>query len=115
MTEPDLNRLNARSTILKALAHPTRLWLLEQLQQQDLSVLELTRGVNADISTVSKHLSVLKQVGIISNRREGKQVFYSLETPCLLNMFSCVETVLEKNALAHAALVKPSSETSSRE
>lgn len=99
-------RLNARAAILKAMAHPTRLWLLEQLQQQERCVCELNDGVNADMSTVSKHLSVLKQAGIISSRREGKQIFYRLETPCLLNMFSCVEKVIEKNAKAQAALVQ---------
>lgn len=106
MTEQEQLRLNARATVLKALAHPTRLWLLEQLQQQEHCVCDLTDGVNADISTVSKHLSVLKQAGIISSRRDGKQIYYRLETPCLLNMLGCVETVLEKNARTHAALIK---------
>ena len=66
---------------------------------------DLTDGVNADISTVSKHLSVLKQAGIVSSRRDGKQIYYRLETPCLLKMLSCVETVIEKNAQNHAELV----------
>lgn len=107
MTEQEQFKLNARAAVLKALAHPTRLWLLEQLQQQDHSVCDLTNGVNADISTVSKHLSVLKQAGIVSSRRHGKQIFYHLETPCLLKMFGCVEAVLEKNAKAHAVLLTP--------
>ncbi|GIU50527.1 MULTISPECIES: ArsR/SmtB family transcription factor [Shewanella] len=107
MTEQEQLRLDARSAVLKALAHPTRLWLLEQLQQNERCVCDLTDGVNADISTVSKHLSVLKQAGIISSRREGKKIFYRLETPCLLKMFDCVETVIEKNAKKQAALLKP--------
>ncbi|MCL1048637.1 metalloregulator ArsR/SmtB family transcription factor [Shewanella abyssi] len=107
MTAQELLRLNARAAVLKAMAHPTRLWLLEQLQQQEHCVCGLTDGVNADISTVSKHLSVLKQAGIVSSRRDGKQIFYRLETPCLLKMFACVEAVLEKNAKAQAALLKP--------
>ena len=105
MTEEQRRKLAARAAVLKALAHPTRLWLLEQLQQQEQCVCELTDGVNADISTVSKHLSVLKQVGIISSRREGKQIYYRLETPCLLKMLGCLETVIEKNARNHAELV----------
>lgn len=105
MTEQDQLKLNARAAVLKALAHPTRLWLVEQLQQQERCVCELTDGVNADISTVSKHLSLLRQAGIISSRRDGKQIYYRLETPCLLKMLSCVESVIEKNAAHHAALV----------
>ena len=96
MTEQEQLRLNARAAVLKALAHPTRLWLLEQIQQQERCVCNLTDGINADISTVSKHLSILKQVGIVSSRRDGKQIYYRLETPCLLKMVGCVETVLEK-------------------
>ena len=88
-------RLNKRATLLKALAHPTRLWLVEQLEHQERCVCELTDGVDADISTVSKHLSLLRQAGIVASRREGKQIFYRLETPCLLNMLSCIETALE--------------------
>ncbi|MCG9728477.1 metalloregulator ArsR/SmtB family transcription factor [Shewanella sp. Isolate13] len=105
MTEQEQLKLNARAAVLKALAHPTRLWLVEQLQQQERCVCELTDGVNADISTVSKHLSLLRQAGIISSRRDGKQIYYRLETPCLLKMLSCVESVIEKNAAHHAALV----------
>ncbi|GIU30876.1 metalloregulator ArsR/SmtB family transcription factor [Shewanella sp. MBTL60-007] len=105
MTEQEQLKLNARAAVLKALAHPTRLWLVEQLQQQERCVCELTDGVNADISTVSKHLSLLRQAGIISSRRDGKQIYYRLETPCLLKMLSCVESVIERNAAHHAALV----------
>ncbi|MCL1146557.1 metalloregulator ArsR/SmtB family transcription factor [Shewanella marinintestina] len=105
MTEQEQQKFNARAAILKALAHPTRLWLVEQLQQQERCVCELTDGVNADISTVSKHLSLLRQAGIVSSRRDGKQIFYRLETPCLLKTLSCLESVIEKNAAKHAALV----------
>ncbi|MBY6186449.1 metalloregulator ArsR/SmtB family transcription factor [Marinobacter hydrocarbonoclasticus] len=96
----------ARAQVLKALAHPTRLWLVEQLEQQERCVCELVEGVDADISTVSKHLSVLKQAGIVSRRRQGKQIFYRLQTPCLLKMLSCVETVLSKNAEASLAVIE---------
>lgn len=109
MTDQEQLRLNARAAVLKALSHPTRLWLLEQIQQQERCVCDLTGGINADISTVSKHLSVLKQVGIVSSRRDGKQIYYRLETPCLLKMIDCIETVLEKNAQAQASLLQPCS------
>ncbi|MCG9747891.1 metalloregulator ArsR/SmtB family transcription factor [Shewanella sp. Isolate8] len=88
-------RLNSRAALLKALAHPTRLWLVEQLEQQERCVCELTDGVDADISTVSKHLLLLRQAGIVASRRQGKQIYYRLETPCLLGMLTCIETALE--------------------
>ncbi|WP_240473420.1 metalloregulator ArsR/SmtB family transcription factor [Ferrimonas senticii] len=100
MTTFDLAQYQARTQVLKALAHPTRLWLVEQLEQQERCVCELVCGVDADISTVSKHLSVLKNAGIVSCRRQGKQIFYRLETPCLLKLMNCVETVISSNAKA---------------
>ena len=65
----------------------------------------LTDMVGDDISTVSKHLAVLKNAGIVADEKRGTQVFYSLRVPCVLNFFSCVESVLETNAKEHAALV----------
>ena len=51
--------------------------------------------VGADVSTVSKHLSLLKNAGIVEDDKRGTQVFYSLKVPCVLNFFTCVESVLE--------------------
>lgn len=85
-----------RSAVIKALAHATRLFIVEQLAQREHCVCELTAMVGADISTVSKHLSVLKQAGVISDEKRGSQVWYSLRVPCILNFFGCVEAVLEQ-------------------
>ena len=85
-----------RAAILKALAHPTRLFLVDELGKGERCVCELTAMVGADISTVSKHLAVLKSAGIVRDEKRGLQVFYSLRTPCVLNFFSCCELVMEK-------------------
>ena len=90
--------LNAKANILKALGHPTRLWIAEQLADGEKCVCELVEPLELDFSTVSKHLSVLKQAGIVEIDKRGKQVFYSLKVPCILNFMDCVERVLENNA-----------------
>jgi len=59
--------------------------------------------IGADISTVSKHLSVLKQAGLVVDDKRGNQVFYQLRVPCILNFLGCVESVLELQAEDHAA------------
>jgi len=87
--------LEARSRVLKAMAHPSRLLIIEELAKEEHSVLELTAMVGADISTVSRHLAVLKQAGIVADDKRGNQVFYRLRVPCILNFFGCVESVLE--------------------
>jgi ArsR family transcriptional regulator len=91
-------RFDARARILKAMAHPTRLFLVDELSRGERCVCELTEMVGADVSTVSKHLSVLRQAGILRDEKRGAKVYYQLRVPCILNFFSCVETVLKTKA-----------------
>lgn len=90
-------KFEARARIIKALSHPTRLFILEELAKKEKCVNDLTKMIGSDISTVSKHLSVLKQVGIVGDEKRGLQVWYSLKIPCILNFFGCVEEVLKAN------------------
>lgn len=98
--------LDARAGVLKAMAHPTRLFIIEELEKEERCVCDLTEQIGADVSTVSKHLSVLKQAGIVSDDKRGNQVFYSLRVPCILNFFGCVESVLESTVRDRAAVLK---------
>lgn len=91
-------RYNARARIVKALAHPTRLFIVDELSKRERCVCELTTMVGADISTVSKHLSLLKTAGIVVDEKRGAQVFYSLRVGCVLKFFDCVEAVMRSVA-----------------
>ncbi len=88
----------ARAGIIKALAHPSRLLIVDRLAAREYCVCELTDLVGSDMSTVSKHLSVLRNAGIVDSDKRGSQVYYRLTMPCILNFFSCVESVLESKA-----------------
>jgi len=83
-----------RAQIMKAMAHPTRLFIVDELSRGERCVCDLTAMVGDDISTVSKHLAVLKKAGIVEIDKRGLQVFYRLKVPCVLNFFHCVESVL---------------------
>lgn len=96
----------ARAKIVKAMAHPTRLFIVDQLSRKELCVCEMTDMIGADTSTVSKHLSILKNAGIVSIDKRGAQVFYKLRVPCILNFFGCVEGVLKSSAREHMHLIK---------
>jgi DNA-binding transcriptional ArsR family regulator len=91
-------RYEARARIVKALAHPTRLFIVDELSKRERCVCELTEMVGDDISTVSKHLSVLKTAGIVVDEKRGTQVFYSLRVGCVLKFFDCVEAVMQSVA-----------------
>lgn len=99
-------RFKARARILRAIAHPTRLFIVHELSQTQKCVCELTEMVGADISTVSKHLAVLRSAGIVQDEKRGSQVFYKLKVPCVLNFLSCVESVIESSAREQLDLVK---------
>ena len=89
----------ARAKVLKAMGHATRLYIVNELADGEKCVCELQEKIGADMSTVSKHLSVLREAGILSSTKKGNQVFYSLRCPCVLQFFSCVESVLRTSAL----------------
>ena len=89
-------KYQSRARIVKAMAHPTRLFLVDELAKRgERCVCELTEMVGDDISTVSKHLAVLKNAGIISDEKRRNQVFYRLRVPCIMEFFRCVEAVIE--------------------
>lgn len=98
MDKRALARFEARAEIMKAMAHPTRLFIADELSRGERCVCELTEMVGADVSTVSKHLSILRNAGIVEDEKRGAQVFYRLKMRCVLNFFACVETVLESRA-----------------
>lgn len=93
-------RYDARARIAKALAHPSRLMILEALKNREVCVCDLTELVGADQSTVSKHLAVLKQAGLVEDRKAGVMVFYKLRVSCLQGFWDCIETVLAQNLKA---------------
>jgi ArsR family transcriptional regulator len=76
--------------VFKALGHPTRLWIVKQLADGEHCVCEFVEAVNADFSTISKHLSVLKRAGVIADDKRGKSVYYRLVCPCILDMVDCL-------------------------
>jgi ArsR family transcriptional regulator len=92
------DKFEARARIFKALAHPTRLFIVNELSRQECCVCELTGMIEADTSTVSRHLSILYQAGIVDYEKRGLQVWYRLRMPCVVGFFSCIESVLKANA-----------------
>lgn len=91
---------DARVRIIKAIAHPSRLFIVDQLSSGERCVCELTAMIGADISTISKHLALLKKAGIVEDRKEGLQVFYRLKTPCIMRFIDCVESVQSERKAA---------------
>ena len=94
----DVETYGFRAGVIKAMAHPSRLMIIDALSEGERCVCELQELVGSDLSTVSKHLSVLRNSGIVAGRKEGLQVFYRLRVPCILNFFGCVDAVIQDDA-----------------
>lgn len=96
----------AGATIMKALAHPTRLFIIDMLVEKgECCVCELTKVIGSDASTVSRHLAELKNVGIIRSDKRGQMVFYHLHVKCVVRVFECIKSVAKSNANHHAKLL----------
>ncbi len=83
--------LELRAKIFKALGHPSRLKMVEGLFAGERCVCELQAMVGSDVSTVSKHLNILKEAGILQDERRGTNIYYSLKMKCVANFLGCVE------------------------
>jgi len=104
--DPELEaRYQARAKIMKAMSHPTRLFIVDEVAKGERCVCELTEAIGDHISTVSKHLAVLKNAGIVSSEKRGSHVVYRLRVPCALDFFDCVERVLKAVASKHNELI----------
>lgn len=106
MNSKNREKYEARAAILKAMAHPSRLFIVDRLSEREHCVCELTDEIGADMSTVSKHLSILRNAGLVGSERRGNQIYYHLNVPCAMNFFTCVEEVLAHNAKRHLDAIK---------
>jgi ArsR family transcriptional regulator len=85
------------ATVAKAVAHPHRLALLEQLAQGERSVELLADRVHLSIANASQHLQHMRQSGLVNARREGKFVFYRLADETVLELLAAIRRVAERN------------------
>jgi len=90
------DKYEARARIIKAMGHPTRLFILDELSKVgEECMCDLTEKIGVDVSTVSRHLALLKGAGIVENEKRGAMVFYRLKITCLMKFLDCVDNVMK--------------------
>ncbi len=89
MKQEIINQYEDEANIFKALSHPTRLFILYAIKEKSYSVSQLADRVGIDISTMSKHLDLLKRYKLINGIKERNAVYYQLTIPCLFDFISC--------------------------
>ncbi|WP_291446994.1 helix-turn-helix transcriptional regulator [Desulfovibrio sp.] len=90
----------AQARIFKALGHPSRLLMVDALRDGEKCVCDLQTLVGDDMSTVSKHLSVLREAGVVSSEKRGTNIYYRLALCCLETFLSCTGEIVEKRILS---------------
>ena len=88
--------LEGQANILKALGQPTRLQILELLRDGERCVCEIFPAIDQEQANVSKHLSILKQAGILESRKDGLRILYRIKIPEVLTLLAGVSNILKK-------------------
>ncbi len=90
ITQLDVEQLELAANMLKAVAHPKRMEILAYLEKEgQMTVTQIHEKLGIEQSTASHHLGILKDKGILSSRREGKNTFYSLKYTSFSNIVEC--------------------------
>ena len=89
----------ARVAVLMALAHPTRLEIIQILSQGTRCVSEIEKSVGGDMSTVSKHLSLMRKAGLIGSKKGGLHMNYEIACGCLDGFLRCVDSLAGNRVL----------------
>lgn len=107
MSEADKKILKRKADVFKALGHPTRLWIMEKLENGEACVCEFVNEVAVDFSTISAHLSVLQKAGLVASDKRGREVYYSSRVPCIYEFMHCIENVINGQLVETLEMLDP--------
>ncbi len=87
-----------QAEIAKAVAHPLRIAVIDFLKDGQRCVCDIAEQVGSERSNISRHLAVMVHAGVLTCRKDGLKVFYSLRTPCIAQCLSCITRVVKQQA-----------------
>jgi DNA-binding transcriptional ArsR family regulator len=93
MTDDIEKQYGNEAEIFKALSHPTRIFILHSIKKEQLTVTELAGKAGIDISTMSKHLDLLKRHKIILSKKIKNTVYYKINMPCVFSFLGCAKAI----------------------
>ncbi len=96
ISDKEMKVYELKAQIFQAAGHPIRLAVIDYLAEGEQCVCDIVEHVGAQRSNVSRHLSTMLQAGVLSSRKDGLKVMYSLQMPCLASFTACVESALKE-------------------
>lgn len=103
-----------KAEIFQALAHPTRIAIIDLLGEKELSAGELMEKLGIEQANISQHLAVLRSRQLVVNRKAGNQVFYSVRDKLLLEVLALMRTYFQNQFSGSLALVREMSSENKR-
>jgi len=82
------------SNVFKAIAHPTRIQIINLLRNGEMCVCEILSNLDSEQSNTSQHLTVLKNQGIVESRKDGSKVIYSIKNKEVYQMIDLAEAII---------------------
>ncbi|OIP02591.1 MAG: transcriptional regulator [Bacteroidetes bacterium CG2_30_33_31] len=87
----DINRLEEAASKLRAIAHPIRIAIIELLDiNKNMNVTQIYESIGIEQATASHHLNILKNKGVLSSKRDGKNTIYSIRPNSVLQIIDCL-------------------------
>jgi ArsR family transcriptional regulator len=90
-------RYEIQAELISALAHRIRIAIADLLKDGEVCVCEIAERIGVERSNTSRHLAIMHKAGVVKTRKEGLQVFYSLRTPCVMNILQCATQAIEQD------------------
>jgi DNA-binding transcriptional ArsR family regulator len=95
-----------RADILKALAQPTRLKIIEFLRAGERCVCEIFPAIGEEQSNTSRHLNMMQAAGVLSRRKDGLKIFYAIKHPEILEIVDIVTLIVKMETTGRLKLLK---------
>ena len=95
-----------KAGVFQVLAHPTRIHIIECLREGELPVSAILEQIAIEPANASQHLAVLRSKGLVANRKEGNQVFYSLRDPMLIEVLDAMRAYFRRHLEESLAMLK---------
>jgi DNA-binding transcriptional ArsR family regulator len=95
-----------KADIFQAMAHPTRIAIVEMLRDGEVSAGQIFEGLNVEQANASQHLAVLRSKQIVVSRKDGNQVYYAIRNPLLIEVLNIMRRYFEEQLQEAAGLLK---------
>lgn len=107
MEEPMEERvLELKAEILKALAQPTRLKILEFLRGGERCICEIVPAINGEQSNISRHISLMQKSNLVTTRKDGVKVMVKVKDPKVFEILDSIALLLKKQMIETRRLVQ---------